>query len=139
MQYRKDTENAFKGKDKAEHEQVRHLEKELARVTRERDILKKAVAIFSKGTESIYRFIEGHRTEFPVQEMCRVLSVSRSGYYKWQGHIPSKCKERRAQLDAEIKRIFNEHKERIGSPKMKRELEANGIYSGKESYSRFHA
>ena len=48
MQYRKDTENAFKGKDKAEHEQVRHLEKELARVTRERDILKKAVAIFSK-------------------------------------------------------------------------------------------
>ena len=59
------------------------------------------------------------------------MSVSRSGYYKWQDHIPSKCKERRAQLDAEIKRIFNEHKERIGSPKMKRELEANGIYSGK--------
>ena len=48
MQYRHDSENAFKGKDKTEHEQVRHLEKELARVTRERDILKKAVAIFSK-------------------------------------------------------------------------------------------
>jgi putative transposase len=32
-----------------------------------------------------YRFIEAHRDEFKVMVMCRVLQVSRSGYYDWVG------------------------------------------------------
>ena len=24
-----------------------------------------------------------HRLEFPVEKMCQVLQVSRSGYYRW--------------------------------------------------------
>jgi len=38
-----------KGRMKASDEEVRRLERELRRVREERDILKKAVAIFSKG------------------------------------------------------------------------------------------
>ena len=30
-----------------------------------------------------YRFIEAHREQFRVMVMCRVLQVSRSGYYAW--------------------------------------------------------
>ena len=46
----KDPEQAFPGKGnlKARDAEVSDLQKELERVTRERDILKKAVAIFSK-------------------------------------------------------------------------------------------
>ena len=46
-----DGEQAFPGKGrlKADDEYVRRLERELKLVTQERDILKKAVAIFSKG------------------------------------------------------------------------------------------
>ena len=45
-----DPPNAFpgKGRMKPEQEQLRQLQAELARVTQERDILKKALAFFSK-------------------------------------------------------------------------------------------
>jgi transposase len=48
--YLNDPDNAFPGKGhlKPDDEKMKRLEKELYRVTRERDILKKAVAIFSK-------------------------------------------------------------------------------------------
>jgi putative transposase len=63
--------------------------------------------------------------------MCRVLRVSRSGFYKWLHHVPSKRERDATFLDAEITKIFRDHKERIGSPKMKRELAAKGIHVGK--------
>jgi putative transposase len=34
-----------------------------------------------------YRFINDHRGEFPIQVMCRVLRVSRGGFYQWL-HTP---------------------------------------------------
>ena len=49
-QYLEDVRNAFPGKGrlKPEEEELRRLRRELANVKEERDILKKAVAIFSK-------------------------------------------------------------------------------------------
>jgi transposase len=49
-QFAQDPEQAFPGKGhlKDRDEEVRRLRRELERVTQERDILKKAVAIFSK-------------------------------------------------------------------------------------------
>lgn len=51
--YMEDTNNAFpgKGRMKPEEEENRRLKKELAHVTMERDILKKAVAFFAKETQ----------------------------------------------------------------------------------------
>lgn len=40
--------NAFTGKGTPEQEEIRNLKKQLLEVTQQRDILKKAVAIFSK-------------------------------------------------------------------------------------------
>lgn len=49
-QYREDPQNAFPGKGhlKPEDEELRRLKRQLADVTEERDILKKALAIFSR-------------------------------------------------------------------------------------------
>ncbi len=49
-QYLKDAEHAFPGKGhmKPEEEEIRKLKKELDDIREERDILKKALAIFSK-------------------------------------------------------------------------------------------
>ena len=35
-----------------------------------------------------YRFIQLHRTVWPIDVQCHVLEVSRSGYYAW---LPSPC------------------------------------------------
>lgn len=49
-QYREDSENSFPGKghQKPAEEELRKIKKQLADVTEERDILKKAISIFSK-------------------------------------------------------------------------------------------
>lgn len=49
-QYKQDTANCFPGKGhlKPEGEEMRQIKKKLADVTEERDILKKAMAIFSR-------------------------------------------------------------------------------------------
>jgi putative transposase len=66
-----------------------------------------------------------------VQEMCRVLGVSRSGFYKWLNHAPSKRAERNQKLKSVMQEIYKDHEGRIGSPKMKVELVAKGYQAGK--------
>jgi len=46
----------------------------------ERDILKKAIGIFS-GHRNEICFIHDQRATFPVRVMCKMLDVSASGYY----------------------------------------------------------
>jgi hypothetical protein len=36
-----------------------------------------------------YTFIEGHRLQFKVVTMCRVLAVSKAGYDVWRERPPS--------------------------------------------------
>jgi putative transposase len=39
----------------------------------------------SRNARDTYAFIKEHRNEFETALMCRVLGVSRSGYYEWLG------------------------------------------------------
>jgi hypothetical protein len=55
---------------------------------------------------SCYRLIEAQRASFSVTLMCRVLGVSRSGYYDWKDRPPS----RRSREDAALtERIYEIH------------------------------
>ena len=60
--------------------------------------------------------------------MCRVLQVSRSGYYSWKGRPESKQSQRRKSLEAGIREIHNEkHKDNFGSPRVHEELQKQGV------------
>jgi putative transposase len=63
--------------------------------------------------------------EHGVSEMCRTLAVSRSGYYGWC-QAPKK-KPGRAQLDDEIREVYQEHRGRYGSPRVTRVLRQKAI------------
>ena len=41
-----------------------------------------------------YRFIDTHKKVWPINLMCGVLDVSRSGFYHWQGRGGGRASER---------------------------------------------
>ncbi|MEP3428890.1 MAG: IS3 family transposase [Roseibium sp.] len=63
--------------------EVRRLKLELARVTEERDILKKATGVLRQGCKVRYAFVSEHRPLFSVRAMCRCLRIHPSGFYAW--------------------------------------------------------
>jgi putative transposase len=74
-----------------------------------------------------YKFIEAHREEFAVKIMCRVLGVSRSGYYDWRKRKPSARECANAKLLKMIKKIFRRSRKTYGSPRIHAELRAQGM------------
>ena len=58
--------------------------------------------------------------------MCRVLGVSRSGYYAWRTRPPSAAEQRRGELTERVREIHAEVRQRYGSPRMHAELVARG-------------
>ena len=66
--------------------------------------------------------MKAHEGEFQVRLMCRVLAVSRSGYYGWRGRKPSRQAQAREVLDADVRAAFAVRKGRAGSPRLARHL-----------------
>lgn len=77
-----------------------------------------------------FDFIASHKKAFPVTVMCRVLDVSRTGFYDWCKRPPSKRELSNRQLDMHIRAIFMEHKGRYGSPRITDELIDRDIPGG---------
>ena len=66
--------------------------------------------------------MQEHEGQFAVRLMCRVLSVSASGYYDWRKRGVSKQTQARAELDAQVKAEFTTRKCRAGAPRLSRHL-----------------
>lgn len=74
-----------------------------------------------------FQFIETHRTEFVVVTMCRVLSVSKAGYYAWRGRPQSPRAIATTALVRAMRDIHAASEQTYGSPRMSRELVAQGF------------
>lgn len=75
--------------------------------------------------------IKKHKATFRLGMMCRVLSVSRSGYYDWEKRIPSLRHQENEVLSEAIKTIYHDEKQRVGSPRITARLRASGRVVGK--------
>ncbi|MBY0459876.1 MAG: IS3 family transposase, partial [Gemmataceae bacterium] len=71
-------------------------------------------------------WIEEPHDEWPITLLCRVLGVSRSGFYAWRSRGASAAEERREGLAEEVKAIHAQVKARYGSPRIHAELVARG-------------
>lgn len=80
----------------------------------------------------IFRFVSNHKSEFPIFLMCRVLDVSRSGYYAWLRHPESKRDKDDKALSREILEIHQESFCTYGSPRVYRELKRRGKHIGEK-------
>jgi putative transposase len=75
----------------------------------------------------IFSFIEQHKEVWPVTAMCEVLGVSPQGFYTWRQRPTSAQQQRRDALLVHIRAAHAEVKQRYGSPRITKELQANGI------------
>lgn len=74
----------------------------------------------------IFAFIQENLSDFPLKLVCRVLGVSRSGYYAWQRRPPSAQARRREELAVKIRQVHAENRQVYGSPRICRVLQAQG-------------
>ena len=59
--------------------------------------------------------------------MCRVLDASPSGYYTWRGRPPSAREMANRELVKKIEAVYNDSYETYGSPRVYRDLKAQGV------------
>jgi putative transposase len=62
----------------------------------------------------------------PAAACCRALGVPRSWYYKWKDGDRSPRRARRERLKAEVRRLFEAHRGRRGSPMIAADLRDAG-------------
>jgi len=68
--------------------------------------------------------------------MCKVLQVSRSGFYKWLSAPPSGQKQRRAKLAERISHHYHDHDGLFGSPKITALLRKEGYCISEKTVGR---
>jgi putative transposase len=81
-------------------------------------------------------FIRAHARIFHITTMCRVLEVSRAGYYAWRARPLCDRVQEDHRLRARIREIHAEVHGRYGSPRVHQELRALGIPCGKHRVAR---
>ena len=86
--------------------------------------------------ELLYPLVADLRGEHGADKVCRSLSVSRSGFYRWSGHRPGKREEENLRLGQEIRRIHRDRKERYGSPRIHAELRERGFSCNRKRVAR---
>jgi transposase InsO family protein len=81
-------------------------------------------------------FIHAHARIFHITTMCRVLEVSRAGYYAWRARpLAERVREDR-RLREQIRQVHVAVRGRYGSPRVHQELLALGIPCGKHRVAR---
>jgi transposase InsO family protein len=65
-----------------------------------------------------YGFIEAHQWEFRVTPMCRVLQVSRSGFYAWRHRQESARAQRNRRLMDRMRVLHQQTREAYGARRM---------------------
>ena len=83
-----------------------------------------------------YQFITTHRQEFEITVMCRVLQVSRSGYYAWRRRPVSGREMANQKLTQQIEAIHQQSRQTYGSPRIQAELADQGVKCGPNRVAR---
>ncbi|WP_085954031.1 IS3 family transposase [Citrobacter freundii] len=110
--------------------EIRRLQKELKRVTDERDIFKKSRGVLRKAVRLRYAFIRDNSLCWPVRLLCRVLDVHPSGFYAWFKQPYSQRHQIDLRLTGQIKQFWLESGCVYGYRKIHLDLRDSGQQCG---------
>jgi putative transposase len=85
---------------------------------------------------SRYRFIHAERATYPVAVLCRVLRVSRAGYYAWAGRGASARARADEDLTAQIAVVHARSRATYGTPRVHAALRAAGVRTSRRRVAR---
>jgi transposase InsO family protein len=83
-----------------------------------------------------FAFIHAEKALFPIAAMCRLLQVTRQGYYVYASRPPSIRVRADAKLCETVREVFTAAGETYGSPRVLRELKRRGMRVGKRRVER---
>jgi hypothetical protein len=78
-----------------------------------------------------FSFIHAEKAKFPVAALCRVLEVTRQGYYAFAKRPASARASNDAILRERVRTVHEESRRRYGSPRILRQLHRDGVKVGK--------
>ena len=85
---------------------------------------------------SVFRLIDVERVNYSVAALCRMLGVSKSGYYAWRSRPPSNRSREDAVLTEKIREIHSRSRETYGYPRVHAELRTLGVLCGRRRVAR---
>jgi transposase InsO family protein len=83
-----------------------------------------------------FAFIDVEKASYPMRILCRVLQVSRSGYYAWRARKPSARNLEDERLRPKIAEAFKIGRGTYGSPRVRAELVDQGFEIGRKRVAR---
>ena len=83
-----------------------------------------------------FRLIHQERQWHGVNTLCRALSVSRGGYWKWLKHRPSSRQLGDSLLLSDIRRVPGDGRKAYGSPRVHEALGKEGVRCGRKRVER---
>ena len=84
----------------------------------------------------LFKFIDAERANFPVYVLCKILGVSKSGYYGWKGRPPSRRNRENGALTEKVRQIHERSRETYGSPRVHAELRELGVRCSRKRVER---
>ncbi|WP_443020440.1 IS3 family transposase [Sphingobacterium sp. SYP-B4668] len=89
--------------------------------------MKKGSRHLLQGRREVYRFIADHKSIYPVEKMSLFFGITSSAYYKWSKDPVGFWQRQNAELLDKLKVVYSMSKGRYGSPRITKELNAEGV------------
>ena len=74
-----------------------------------------------------FAWVQTEKAAVPVATLCRVLQISRSGFYAWRGRPESAHARRDRELRVRVRASFDASRKRYGSPRVWEDLVEENI------------
>ena len=84
----------------------------------------------------MFKLVDAEKAKYPIQVLCDVLDLSRSGFYAWKKRAPSAREKSDEKLAVEIAAAHTRSQKRYGSPRVCRALRKKGIRVGQKRVAR---
>ena len=84
----------------------------------------------------MFSFISARKAEQGISRMCKALGVSESGYHAYERRPQSPRQRQDTVLGVHIRAAFARSHQSYGSPRMVRELQAQGLKIGRRRVAR---